>query len=113
MQALCWFKVSGSRCSSVKRNGSNPVIQAFQTGTTSPILEVLADGPATFAGISTFGTYDVSSASETGVQVNSGGVVRVQRGSSAGSSAEVSRVTMEPALHRQLLLTALPRLLAL
>ena len=55
-----------------------------------PDLNVEGDlsvgGSASFAGIGTFGPYDISDNAGTGVQVNSGGVLRVQRGSSAGAA---------------------------
>ena len=70
----------------LSRSGSNTLVVGRQTGTSGNTVLIYSDGSATFAGVGTFGSYDASSASGTGVQVNSGGVLRVQRTSAAGSA---------------------------
>lgn len=65
-------------------SGTQKILSGYEG--TSENVTITASGSSTFADNGTFGPYNVSSNNGTGVQVNSGGVVRVQRGSSAGGS---------------------------
>jgi len=66
------------------------VFSTTADGASSPTerLRIENNGSATFTSPVTFGPYNISDANGTGVSANSGGVVRVQRGSSA-TTAEV------------------------
>jgi hypothetical protein len=83
--------LAGGTIKASKDNGLDSALDIYTVGTNDPTIQLNANGSADFAGVVNSGPISVGTASSTalGVQLSNGGLIRVQRPSTAGANTPV------------------------